>query len=443
MTKLTQYQNFIAKSRYSRYQPELQRREHWNETAQRWITFMKERFGDKVPQVVWDNLSGYITDLEALPSMRSIMTAGEPLRRTNVAAYNCSYLPVDHIRAFDEAMYILLCGTGVGFSAEKKYVDLLPQLPSSMRFSKEKIFVEDSKEGWCYAFQELVRSAFEDGVIKEWDVSTVRPKGAPLKTFGGYASGPEPLVELFQFTIKKLIGARGRKLSPIEAHDIMCKIGEVVVVGGVRRSAMISLGDLNDQEHANAKAGAWWEGNGQRALANNSAVYTQKPSIGEFMQEWVSLYKSGSGERGIFNREASQRIASKWGRRPANIEYGTNPCSEIILRPYQFCNLSTVVVSPDDDEISLQNKVIAATIMGTMQATLTDFPYLRPIWRENTELDALLGVSMTGILGNKLITDPRSAELLLEHLRNIARETNEQWAAILGINPAAAITCVE
>jgi len=322
----SQYSTFISKSRYSRYVPELGRREHWSETAERWVDFFKKQLNGKVSNAQFSALQEDITNLDVLPSMRSIMTAGEALDRTHVAAYNCSYLPIDHIRAFDEAMYILLCGTGVGFSAESKYVKQMPVISKELtQDNNQVIVVEDSKEGWCYAYQELLRSIFEDGVIKTWDVSQVRPAGSPLKVFGGYASGPEPLVELFKFTVKRITKAKGRKLNAMEAHDIMCKIGEVVVVGGVRRSALISLGDLSDTNHAQAKAGEWWKGNAQRALANNSAVYEEKPSMAVFMDEWTNLYKSGSGERGIFNRQASQKQAAKWGRRDPAVEYGTNP----------------------------------------------------------------------------------------------------------------------
>jgi ribonucleoside-triphosphate reductase len=324
---MTPYQTFIAKSRYSRYLPEENRREHWSETAKRWVGFFKQELEHRIDpnDSVWPLLESSINNLEALPSMRSIMTAGEALRRTNVAAYNCAYLPVDHQRAFDEAMYILLCGTGVGFSVEKQYVNKLPNVPHNLCQPYGLLIeVEDSKEGWCYAYQDLINHLY-NGNIPAWDVSQVRPKGAPLKTFGGRASGPEPLVELFKFTIEKFKNAQGRKLTPLEAHDIMCKIGEVVVVGGVRRSAMISLGDLSDQGHATAKAGAWWEKEGQRALANNSAVYHEKPHIGEFMKEWLNIYQSFSGERGIINRAALKSQASRWGRRSADVEYGTNP----------------------------------------------------------------------------------------------------------------------
>jgi ribonucleoside-diphosphate reductase alpha chain len=441
------YQQIIAKSRYARYLPEESRREDWPETSARWIEFFQEQLSDKVPftDPIWNILGTHIINLETLPSMRSIMTAGEALRRTHVAAYNCSYLPVDHRRSFDESMYILLCGTGVGFSCEQRYISKLPPIPSLKPYD-HTIIVADSKEGWCEAYKSLIKHLFL-GEIPKWDTSLVRPAGAPLKTFGGRASGPGPLIDLFEYTVNKFTVAQGRQLKPIEAHDIMCKIGEVVVVGGVRRSAMISLGDLGDYDHASAKSGTWWEQHGERALANNSAVYDNKPSIGTFMKEWLSIYESHSGERGIFNREASQQQASKWGRRDSTIDYGTNPCSEIILKPYQFCNLSTVVVSPSDTLDDLKFKVKLATIMGTMQSTLTEFPYLRSIWKKNTEQERLLGVSMTGIMDNVYLNGSETYQYELEYvlgeLRKVARETNEEWASILGINSSAAITCVK
>jgi ribonucleoside-triphosphate reductase len=441
---MNSYQNLIAKSRYARYLPEEQRRENWNETADRWTTFFQEELEHRIDpkDSIWGMLNREIKSLSTLPSMRSIMTAGEALRRTNVAAYNCSYLPVDSQRSFDEAMYILLCGTGVGFSCEHQYVSQLPTIPTLVE-AEEFIDVEDSKEGWCESYQLLIKYLYM-GFIPTWDVSKVRPAGAPLKTFGGRASGPGPLVDLFQYTINKFKAAQGRKLKPIEAHDIMCKIGEVVVVGGVRRSAMISLGDLGEFDHATAKAGAWWENHGERALANNSAVYQNKPSVGEFMKEWLDIYNSHSGERGIFNREASQKQAAKWGRREYDVQYGTNPCSEIILKPYQFCNLSTVVIDPEDTLESLKTKVRFATIMGTMQSTLTHFPYLRSVWKENTEAERLLGVSMTGILDNAILRGENGdLKQVLNTLRDVARETNKEWAAILGIPESAAITCVK
>jgi len=442
---MNSYQQLIAKSRYARYLPEKKRRENWGETADRWVTFFQKELKNKLKpdDSIWGILRKEINSLSTLPSMRSIMTAGEALRRTNVAAYNCSYLPVDNPRCFDEAMYILLCGTGVGFSAEQQYTNQLPIVPPLVQDNAITIQVQDSKEGWCDAYRILIDLLYK-GIIPLWDTSLVRPAGAPLKTFGGRASGPGPLIDLFSYTVNKFTNAQDRQLKPIECHDIMCKIGEVVVVGGVRRSAMISLGDLGDYDHATAKTGTWWEQHGERALANNSAVYNSKPSVGEFMKEWLDIYNSHSGERGIFNREASQKQAAKWGRRSADTDYGTNPCSEIILKPYQFCNLSTVVVSPKDTLESLKHKVRVATIMGTMQSTLTYFPYLRDIWRTNTEAERLLGVSMTGILDNAILRgDGYDLEVVLQKLRDVARETNKEWAEILGVPESTAITCVK
>jgi ribonucleoside-diphosphate reductase alpha chain len=375
--------------------------------------------------------------------MRSIMTAGKALERDNTAGYNCSYMPIDDPKAFDEAMYILLCGTGVGFSVEQKYVNQLPEVPDQLFNSETTIMVADSKEGWAKALRQLIALLYS-GEVPKWDLSKVRPSGTRLKTFGGRASGPGPLEELFKFTVHKFRGAVGRRLSSLECHDILCKIGEVVVVGGVRRSAMISLSNLEDDKMRHAKAGAWWEQQGQRALANNSATYTQKPDIGQFLDEWTSLYHSHSGERGIFSRDASQRQAAKNGRRDSTYEFGTNPCSEIILRPYQFCNLTEVVVRSEDTVDDIARKVRIATILGTFQATLTHFPYLRKVWRKNTEEERLLGVSFTGILDNewmgKICDDTAKA---LEQLRNVAVATNAQFADSLGIPQSAAITCVK
>jgi ribonucleoside-diphosphate reductase alpha chain len=448
MTTMTPYQTYIAKSRYSRYLDDKGRREHWSETTARYFDFMEGHLRDNhdytLTPEMRSRLEGAVLNLDVMPSMRSIMTSGDALARQNVAGYNCSYLPIDDPKAFDEAMYILLCGTGVGFSVEQKYVNRLPEIPEKLYESNTVVHVKDSKEGWAKALRQVLALLWA-GEIPKWDVSNVRPAGTRLKTFGGRASGPEPLVELFKYVVVKFKGAQGRKLFSIEAHDILCKIGEVVVVGGVRRSAMISLSDLGDDRMAKAKAGAWWDGNGQRALANNSAVYDVKPDVGQFMREWSNIYESHSGERGIFNRYASEIQASKNGRRVLGKEWGTNPCSEIILRPYQFCNLSSVIVRAGDTLESLKEKVAVATILGTFQSTLTNFPYLRKVWQTNTEEERLLGVSMTGILDNTLLNDAYDKELpaRLEELKNVAVDTNKHLAAELGINPSAAITCVK
>jgi ribonucleoside-diphosphate reductase alpha chain len=441
------YQQFIAKSRYSRFLPEQNRRENWSETVARYFNFMEDHLQKyseyTMTRELRNKLEAAVVNLEVMPSMRAIMTAGKALERDNTAGYNCSYLPIDDPKAFDEAMYILLCGTGVGFSVEQKYVNQLPEVPDQLFDSQTTIVVADSKEGWAKALRQLMALLYS-GEIAKWDLSKVRPAGTRLKTFGGRASGPAPLEELFKFTIAKFKGAMGRRLTSIECHDILCKIGEVVVVGGVRRSAMISLSDLQDDKMRNAKSGAWWEQNGQRALANNSATYTQMPDTSQFLHEWTSLYDSHSGERGIFSREASVKQAMKNGRRDPNYEFGTNPCSEIILRPYQFCNLTEVVVRAEDTVEDLKRKVEIATILGTFQATMTHFPYLRKIWQKNTEDERLLGVSLTGILDNKMMGEVSAATAKnLEQLRQVAVDTNLQYSGILGIPQSAAITCVK
>ena len=450
MTQYTMspYNNFIAKSRYSRYLDDKGRREHWNETVARYFDFMEQHLKDKQSYVLTKELRAEleqaVNNLEVMPSMRAIMTAGPALERQNVAAFNCSYLPIDDPKAFDEAMYILLCGTGVGFSVEQQYVSKLPEVPEQLFDSQTTISVSDSKEGWAKSLRQLLALLYS-GEIPKFDLSKVRPAGARLKTFGGRASGAKPLEDLFKFTITKFKGAAGRRLSSLECHDILCKIGEVVVVGGVRRSAMISLSDLSDDKMAHAKAGNWWDGQGQRALANNSAVYKEKPYIGQFMREWTSIYESHSGERGIFSRAASQRQAAKNGRRDDTYDFGTNPCSEIILRPYQFCNLSSCIVRSDDDMDTLERKIRIAAILGTFQATLTNFPYLRKIWQKNTEEEALLGVSMTGILDNALLNNPDDADLpaRLERLRDVAVNINAEFADAIGINRSVAVTAVK
>ena len=444
---MTPYSTYIAKSRYSRFINTQNRREHWNETVDRYFNFL---FNHLEKNYEWSpnndlrlELINAVKNLEVMPSMRAIMTAGKALDRDNTAGYNCSYLPIDDPKAFDEAMYILLCGTGVGFSVEHKYVNKLPEVPDQLFDSETTISVADSKEGWAKALRQVIALLYS-GEVARYDLSKIRPAGARLKTFGGRASGPGPLDELFKFTIAKFKGAVGRKLTSIECHDLLCKIGEVVVVGGVRRSAMISLSDLEDDRMRSCKSGNWWEHNGQRALANNSAAYESKPDIGQFLAEWTSLYNSHSGERGLFSREASVNQAKKNGRRNPDFEFGTNPCSEIILRPYQFCNLTEVVVRAEDTPETLAGKVRVATILGTFQSTLTHFPYLRKIWQKNTEEERLLGVSLTGILDNKWMGEVSdSTAKTLEYLRKVAVDTNSDIATRLGIPVSAAITCVK
>ena len=441
------YQSYIHKSRYARFLPEQNRREHWEETVKRYISFMKNHVSTSynfVDDALFSKLETAIINMEIMPSMRAMMTAGTALERDNTAGYNCSYLPIDDPKAFDEAMFILMCGTGVGFSVERQYVNKLPEIPEKIYESDTVITVKDSKEGWSKALRMLIALLYS-GEQPKWDLSKLRPAGAPLKTFGGRSSGPGPLEELFKFVVMMFKKAQGRKLTSIECHDIMCKIGDVVVVGGVRRSAMISLSNLSDDRMRNAKSGAWWEANGQRALANNSAVYTEKPDIGLFMKEWLSLYESKSGERGIFSREASQKVAKKNGRRNHEYEFGTNPCSEIILRPYQFCNLTEVIVRSTDTEEDLLRKVELATVLGTFQSTLTHFPYLRKIWQKNTEEERLLGVSLTGIYDNKLLNNHFDSKIgeRLSNMRDVAVDTNKKIANELGIPVSASITCVK
>ena len=442
------YQQFIHKSRYARYVDQIQRREHWEETVDRFVNFMVghlyDNFNYEVPEKTAVAIREAIVNLEVMPSMRAVMTAGKALARDHTAGYNCSYVPVDDPKAFDEAMHILMCGTGVGFSVERQYVTKLPEVPDQLFDSDTTIVVKDSKEGWSKAFRQVIALLYS-GEIPKWDLSRLRPAGARLKTFGGRSSGPEPLDELFKFTVHIFKGAVGRKLTSLEAHDLMCKIGATIVVGGVRRSAMISLSNLSDDRMRHAKAGAWWEQNVQRALSNNSACYTEKPDVGIFMEEWIALYNSKSGERGIFNREASKNVCVKYGRRDPEWEWGTNPCSEIILRPNQFCNLTEVVVRSTDTREDLLRKVKLATILGTWQSSMTNFPYLRKAWKRNTEEERLLGVSLTGIYDNDLLNnyEDRKLPLLLQELRVSAVETNEELAEELGIPSSAAITCVK
>ena len=438
---MNDYEKFIAISRYARWVPAEGRRETWEETVDR---YMGEIVSDHIDDPeLFDEIREAILTRSVMPSMRSMMTAGKAAQRDNTCMYNCSYLPVDDLKSFDEAMFILLCGTGVGFSVERQSIAKLPEIPDNMYDSDTVVAVQDSKEGWAKALRQVIALLFA-GEIPRWDVSKVRPAGSKLKTFGGRASGPAPLESLFRFVIDTVVKAKGRKLSSIECHDIMCKIGEVVVVGGVRRSAMISLSNLSDDRMRHAKAGNFWESNAQRSLANNSVAYTEKPDMQSFMREWQSLMESGTGERGIFNRQASKAQAAKNERRDPNFEFGTNPCSEIILRPYQFCNLTEIVVREEDTTISLERKAQLATILGTIQSSYTHFPYLRKVWQRNTEEERLLGVSLTGIMDNPLMTSAnKGLEKTLEHLRGITVATNEEWATELDIPVSAAITCVK
>ena len=435
----TDYQTFIATSRYARWLEDENRRETWGETVQRYINYIAKT---GLPKEELDELEEAILNLEVMPSMRALMTAGPAADRDNTCIYNCSYLPVDDMRAFDEAMFILLCGTGVGFSVERQSITNLPTIPQYFDTTNEKIVVEDSKEGWAGALRDLIYQLYM-GIVPQWDLSGIRPAGARLKTFGGRASGPEPLNDLFNFVWEKFKGASGRKLTSIECHDIMCKIGEVVVVGGVRRSAMISLSNLSDGRMAHAKSGNWWDNEGQRALANNSVAYTDKPDMEGFMREWLSLVESKSGERGIFSRIAADKHVENNGRRETGHEWGTNPCSEIILRPYQFCNLTEVVVREVDDLKSLKRKVRLATILGTAQATFTKMPYLRKIWHDNTAEERLLGVSLTGIMDNLLLSKNVDSKRWLSEMKQVAIDTNFEYANKMGIPVSAAITCVK
>ena len=456
----TDYQNFIALSRYARWKEDEQRRETWSETVCRYFDYMEQHLANKCDYKLSDELRAELEEavlnISVMPSMRALMTAGPALDRCHVGGYNCSYVPVDSPRAFDETMYILMCGTGVGFSVERSNIEKLPFVAEDFYKTDTVIKVGDSRPGWAKSLKELIAMLYT-GQIPKWDVSEVRPAGARLKTFGGRASGPQPLVELFEFCVQKFKGAAGRRLYPIECHDIMCKIGEVVVVGGVRRSALISLSNLNDDQMAHAKSGQWWQNEGQRALANNSVAYRSKPEMGTFIREWSSLYESKSGERGIFNREAAIKQAAKNGRRKIktglkdpstglslDYAFGCNPCSEIILRPYQFCNLSEVVIRENDTMDTLKEKVRLATILGTFQATLTNFKYLRKVWKDNTEEERLLGVSLTGIMDNAMTsTNGEKLPILLGVLKDEAVRTNAAIAKQLGIPQSTAVTCVK
>ena len=434
------YQRFIHVSRYARYIPELKRRENWDETVTRLTDFIRKhqpKLGKDI-----DRIHDAVLKLEVMPSMRLLMTAGEACERDNIAAYNCSYLAMNNKRAFSECLYILMNGTGVGFSCERQEIEKLPSIPENINPCDDVIVVGDSKLEWAKAFKKLLSSLWE-GDIPTIDYSRIRPEGARLKTFGGRASGADPLNRLFDFVIKTFINAKGRKLNSLEVHDITCMIGDIVVVGGVRRSALISLSNLSDKRMREAKMGNWFdpEQTPWRGLANNSVAYTEKPDMETFMEEWLSLVKSKSGERGIFNRVASQKQAAKWGRRDDSLNYGTNPCSEIILRDKQFCNLTEVVVRENDNHSHLLEKVRIATILGTFQSTLDKFQFLSSDWHKNTTEERLLGVSLTGIMDSKMMASPDPK--FLEEMRDEARSTNKKYAKLLNVPESASITCVK
>jgi len=438
---MNQYQEFIHKSRYARWLPEEGRRETWEETVQRYVDFWLNR--KQITKADGKRMFNAIYNLEVMPSMRCLMTAGEALDKDNVAGFNCSYLHIDSPRSFDELMYVLMCGTGVGFSVERNFINKLPIIAEEFHPTESQIVVSDSKIGWASAFRELIAMLYA-GKIPKWDMSKIRPAGARLKTFGGRASGAEPLDDLFHFCVGIFTKAQGRKLTSLECHDVCCKIADIVVVGGVRRSALISLSNLSDPRMAKAKSGNWWMDEGQRRLANNSVAYTEKPDFESFLSEMQTMYESKAGERGIFSRVAAQKIAAKNGRRDSEQDFGTNPCSEIILRSNQFCNLSEVVIREEDDLAKLKEKVEMATIIGSLQATLTDFRYLRNVWQRNTEEEALLGVSLTGICDHYLLgKNTPDLEKWLGEMKDVAVKTNKKWSYKLGINQSAAITCVK
>ena len=448
----TEYQTFIHLSRYSRWLEEKNRRESWEETVSRLINYFKFYVTNNLDLKlterdthIWKEIYQAIIYLEVMPSMRALMAAGPALERENIAGYNCSYITIDSPRSFDEVLYILMNGTGVGFSVERQYVNSLPTIPDiTFEETEDVISVADSKEGWARAFKDLISYLYSSRIPKI-NMDKVRPSGSRLQTFGGRASGPEPLSDLFQFTIKKFIEARGRKLTSLECHDIVCKTGEVVVVGGVRRSALISLSNVSDDRIRSAKKGQWWETNPERALANNSAVYTDRPDTATFMKEWSSLYESKSGERGIFNRQSAQLKSKSIGRREWDIDFGTNPCSEILLRPNQFCNLTEVVCRVDDSVVDLKRKIRLATILGTIQATMTKFGYLRKRWTNNTEEERLLGVSLTGITDCRILNNISSKQLpqVLTELKNYSVRINKIWSEKFNIPQSTAVTCVK
>lgn len=433
---MNEYAKFIHLSRYARYRNDDKRRETWEETVTRFCDFFKGKFGDVFP---YDDVHSAIFNLDVMPSMRALMTAGPALERDNMAGFNCSYVPIESVRDLDEILYVLMCGTGVGFSVERQYINKLPEIPEFLYPTDTTIVVADSKIGWASALRELL-SLLYAGKIPKWDLSRLRKAGDRLKTFGGRSSGPGPLEELFKFAVEHFRKAKGRRFNSVEVHDLVCKIADAVVVGGVRRSALISLSNLTDERMAAAKTGQWWENFGHRALANNSVCYTEKPDIGIFMKEWLNLYQSKSGERGVFNRVAANKKAKESGRRELDQEWGTNPCGEVILRPHGLCNLTEVVIRPDDTWDTLGEKVRIASIIGTFQSTLTDFRYVRNIWKKNAEEERLLGVSLTGITDNQITR--MAGENQLTMLKEKVIGTNKEWADRLGINASVACTTV-
>jgi ribonucleoside-triphosphate reductase len=443
------YSHYIHASRYARWVEEENRRETWPETVKRYCDFFKGRYPNEFP---YEEVYNGILNLDVVPSMRALMTAGKALDKDEIAGYNCSFVAVDNPRAFDEILYILMCGTGVGFSVERQFITSLPTVAEEFHDTDTKIVVRDSRLGWASSFRELITLLYS-GRVPKWDVSQLRPAGARLKTFGGRSSGPKPLEDLFEFTSRTFKGAAGRKLTSLECHDLVCKVADIVVVGGVRRSALISLSNLTDERMRNAKNGQWWEANVQRALANNSVAYTEKPDIGIFMQEWHSLYESKSGERGIFNRVAATKKSKANGRRDTEgYQYGTNPCGEIILRSMGLCNLSEVIVRSTDTFDDLKRKIRLATIIGTFQSTLTNFRYVRSGWKKNAEEERLLGVSLTGIMDHKTLAGNGDIrwdfygpvlENWLTSLKELSVEVNKEWAERLGIQPSVATTTVK
>ncbi len=434
-----QLSEFVYYTTYSRWLPEKGRRETWLETIDRYLGFMRDNLGDKLSEAEYGEIREYMLHMRAMGSMRLLWSAGKAAKKSNIAGYNCAFIAPSKWQDFAEIMFILMNGTGIGFSVEHQTVEQLPMIKKQTGEAPLKFTIPDSREGWCDAFA-IGLKTWAEGKDIVYDYSQIRPQGARLATMGGRASGPAPLKSLLDFTRERMLARQGRRLSTVDAHDIICKTGEVIVAGGVRRAALISLSDLDDQGMREAKNGQFWNTQPQRAMANNSSIYNEKPSVPEFLDEWVNLVKSGTGERGIFNRGQlkSQLPARRWKIFQKGVDTaGTNPCGEIVLQSKQFCNLSEVVARPDDTEESLLEKVRIATILGTYQATLTHFPYLSKEWRQNCEEEALLGVSVTGQWDLK--PSLRNAQTFRK-MREVAIETNRKYAARFGINPSTCIT---